>query len=90
MAIFLVAACSTAPYTGRRQVILVSEGEEAALGDEAYSHVLRDSVTTHQPEAERIVRKVGERIAQVADKPQVRKPWAVIESALTSGVNPDK
>ena len=75
MAICLVAACSAAPYTGRRQVILVSEGEEVALEDEAYSHVPPDGVITHQPGAERIVHKVGERIARVADKPPVRKPW---------------
>jgi predicted Zn-dependent protease len=75
---FLVWSCSSAPYTGRRQVILVSEGQETALGDDAYKHVLRDSVITHNPDAERIVRKVGERIAAVANKSDYKWEFSVI------------
>ena len=74
----LIWSCSTAPYTGRRQVILVSEGQETALGDDAYKHVLRDSVITHNADAERIVRKVGERIAAVANKPDYKWEFTVI------------
>jgi predicted Zn-dependent protease len=74
----LIWSCSTAPFTGRRQVILVSEGQETALGEDAYKHVLRDSVVTHNPEAERIVRKVGERIAAVANKPDYKWEFTVI------------
>ena len=73
-----VWSCATAPYTGRRQVILVSEGQEISLGDDAYKHALRDSVITHNPDAERIVRKVGERIAAVADKPEYKWEFTVI------------
>lgn len=74
----LVWSCATAPYTGRSQVILVSEGQETALGDDAYKHVLRDSVITRSPDAERIVRKVGERIAAVANKPEYKWEFTVI------------
>ncbi len=74
----IVWSCSAAPYTGRSQVILVSEGQETALGDDAYKHVLRDSVITRSPDAERIVRKVGERIAAVANKPDYKWEFTVI------------
>jgi len=77
MVLFL-ASCATAPYTGRSQVILVSEGQEVSLGDDAYRHALRDSVITRSPEAERVVRKVGERIAAVANKPEYRWEFTVI------------
>ncbi len=73
-----VWSCSAAPFTGRRQVILVSEGQETALGDDAYKHVLRDSVITRSPDAERIVRKVGERIAAAANKPDYKWEFTVI------------
>ncbi len=76
-------SCSSAPYTGRRQLILVSEGQEASLGDDAYKHVLRDSVILHDPAAERIVRKVGERIAAVANKPEYRWQFTVINDPET-------
>jgi len=73
-----VWSCATAPFTGRRQVILVSEGQEISLGNDAYKHALRDSVITHNPDAERIVRKVGERIAAVANKPEYKWEFTVI------------
>jgi len=76
-------SCSNAPYTGRRQVILVSEGQEISLGDDAYKHVLRDSVITHNPDAERIVRKVGKRIAAVANKPEYQWDFTVINDPET-------
>jgi metalloendopeptidase OMA1, mitochondrial len=78
LSVIFVASCGTAPYTGRSQVILVSEGQEASLGDDAYRHHLRDSVVTHDAEAERIVRKVGERIARAANKPEYKWEFTVI------------
>ncbi len=48
------------------------------MGEEAYRHVLRDSVVSNHPEAVRIVRKVGERIAQAANKPEYRWEFRVI------------
>ena len=83
LALGFFAGCATAPYTGRSQVILVSEGQEMALGDDAYKHILRDSVLTHDAEAERIVRKVGERIARAADKPAYNWEFSVINDPET-------
>jgi metalloendopeptidase OMA1, mitochondrial len=84
LAMLLYAAgCVSAPYTGRSQVILVSEGQEASLGEDAYRHSLRDSVVTHDYDAERIVRKVGERIARVANKPDYRWEFTVINDPET-------
>ncbi|HEV8343279.1 MAG TPA: M48 family metallopeptidase [Candidatus Binatia bacterium] len=74
----LLLSCTTAPYTGRGQLMLVSEGQEVGLGEEAYRHILRDSVVSDNPEALRIVRKVGERIAQAANKPEYKWEFRVI------------
>ena len=37
------AACATVPVTGRRQVILLSEGEERQMGLSSYKEVLKKS-----------------------------------------------
>jgi Zn-dependent protease with chaperone function len=71
--------CATTPYTGRSQFLIVSEGQETGLGEEAYRHILRDSVVSHHGEAERIVRKVGERIARAANKPDYNWEFRVID-----------
>ena len=74
----LTASCVTAPYTGRSQLMLVSESNEMESGDQAYRLILRDSVVTDNTEALRIVRKVGERIARAANKPEYRWEFRVI------------
>lgn len=79
----ILLGCATAPFTGRSQLILVSEGQEASLGDDAYRHALRDSVVSRSPEAERLVRKVGEKIAVAANKPEYKWEFTVINDPET-------
>ena len=74
----LLIGCSTTPYTGRSQFMLVSEGQEVGMGEEAYRHILRESVLSNDPEALRIVRKVGERIARAANKPDYKWEFRVV------------
>jgi predicted Zn-dependent protease len=83
LAVVLIVGCATAPYTGRSQLMLVSEGQEAALGEDAYRHTLRDSVVTHDINAERIVRRVGEKIAAVANKPEYKWEFTIINDPET-------
>jgi len=78
LALFLFS-CTTAPYTGRSQLMLVSEPEEVKLGAEAFTEQLRDSVLSDNAEAYRIVRKVGERIARAANKPDYKWEFRVFD-----------
>jgi metalloendopeptidase OMA1, mitochondrial len=74
----LAAGCATAPYTGRSQFMLVSEGQEMTSGEQAYRQILRDSVLSDSSEGLRLVRKVGERIARAANKPEYKWEFRVI------------
>lgn len=78
-----IFGCATAPYTGRSQVMLVSAGQETALGEDAYRHSLRDSVVMRDADTERIVRKVGERIAAAANKSDYKWEFTVINDPET-------
>jgi len=59
--------------------MIISESTEIRQGEEAYRAILRQSVISHTPEAMRIVRKVGERIARVAKKPNYKWEFNVID-----------
>ena len=83
LGVIFIIGCATAPYTGRNQFIVVSEGQEASLGDEAYRQTLRDSVVTHDTNAEHIVRRVGEKIAAVANKPEYKWEFTIINDPET-------
>ncbi|NIO11733.1 MAG: M48 family metalloprotease [Deltaproteobacteria bacterium] len=81
LAVVLVflAACTTAPITGRSQLILIPESTEISQGQQAYKAILRQSVISRNAEAQRLVRKVGEKIARVANKPNYRWEFTVID-----------
>ncbi|MCK9239587.1 MAG: M48 family metallopeptidase [Desulfocurvus sp.] len=67
-----LAACATAPYTGRSQFILVSAGQEARLGAEAAKEVLaKEKISTDKAKIER-VRRIGGRIAAAS---QAEQAW---------------
>jgi predicted Zn-dependent protease len=74
-----VAACATVPFTNRRQVILVSAGEEAALGAEAYEQITRHHRVIHGTHAAEAVADVGRRIAAVSGRPDFQWEFALLE-----------
>ena len=63
--IALAAGCETVPVTGRSEIVLLSEGEEAKLGGEAYQQILTKSKLSTNAAQNEMVRRVGSRIAAV-------------------------
>jgi predicted Zn-dependent protease len=65
----VAVACQTVPITGRSQVLLLSEGEETKLGQEAYRQILAQSRLSADPALNGLVTRVGSRIAAVTGRP---------------------
>jgi len=66
----LLAACETAPVTGRSQLMLVSENEERQMGEQAYNQLLsREPQIRDGGWATTTVDRVGRRIADAAENP---------------------
>ncbi|MDG2130798.1 MAG: M48 family metallopeptidase [Fuerstiella sp.] len=72
--------CQSVPVSERRQLLLVSEAEENQLGLTAYQEVLKSEPVTSNETAADIVRRVGQRIAAVADRPDFDWEFNVIEA----------
>jgi predicted Zn-dependent protease len=79
----LTVACSTVPYTDRTRVILVSRGEEMRLGVQAYQETLEHAPLCQDPGKVALVRRVGARIAAVADCPDFQWEFNLIEDPRT-------
>lgn len=77
--LFGIAACATVPYTQRSQLILMSQSEELQLGAAAYQEVLKKQPVARDPAVNAIVRRVGERIAEAADKPTYDWEFTVVD-----------
>jgi predicted Zn-dependent protease len=73
----LLAACESAPVTGRSQLMLVSESEERQMGERAYNELLaRELEVRDGGWAVTTVDRVGRRIADAAEHPPANM-WKV-------------
>ena len=79
LALLGLLACTRAPYTRRSQLILVSPKEENELGARAFKEVVSKSRVDAAPGVNRPVEEVGQRIARVAERPDYRWQFAVID-----------
>jgi len=84
---FLIAAgaglsqgCATVEGTGRKQLMIISEGQEQQLGADAYRDVLSKEEVSKDTHMTAVVRRVGQRIAAVCNRPNFAWEFNLIES----------
>ncbi len=75
----IIAACATAPYTDRSQFIIVSASQEVSMGAQAAQQVKQKEHVSQDKAAGSRVRGIGERIAKVANRPDFKWEFTVIE-----------
>src|SRR5262245_7340824 len=80
--LLLIVACTQAPFTKRSQLILVSTEEETKLGAQAYREVLAKSPTVNSDHFVTPVRRIGERLARAAQRPDYKWEFAVIDDPM--------
>jgi predicted Zn-dependent protease len=72
-------ACQSVQQTGRSQFIVVSEAQERELGDQAYQDILKKSAPSGRSDWQAQLRRVGQRIAAVAERPEYKWEFNVIQ-----------
>jgi len=72
LAAALLGGCTTAPETGRQQLLLISPSQEAQLGLQAFQDVKRSEPIVASGKSAEMVRQVGQRIAKVAPLPNAQ------------------
>lgn len=78
-ALLVMSACASAPYTGRRQLLLTSEGHENTLGYQAFSQLKQQEKVSRNPKLNEMVTRVGQRIAAAANRPDYKWEFVVFE-----------
>jgi predicted Zn-dependent protease len=73
--------CRSAPITGRKQLMAIPEPHEMSLGDTTYREILSEHPMSTDQAAIRMVNRVGQRIAAVADVPDYNWEFRVIAAA---------
>jgi predicted Zn-dependent protease len=75
----LLAACSTVKETGRSQLNLLSPSQEASLGMQAFTDIKGKGKINRDAQLNARVRRVGERIASVANVPGAQWEFVVFD-----------
>jgi predicted Zn-dependent protease len=71
--VIVSAACATNPVTGKRQMSLLSEAEELAIGQQQDAEIRREMGVYDDPELQRYVNDIGQSLARVSHRPNL--PW---------------
>lgn len=74
----LLAGCTTVPETGRRQVMLLSPNQEAAMGLSAFADIKKGEKISRDPVANARVQRVGKRIAQSVGRDLPHAEWEFV------------
>lgn len=80
---FFLTGCPKVPVTGRHSLILLPESEELTLGMDSYRQVLTQAKLSKDPAAVALVRRVGERIAKISDRPDYAWEYNLIDEPKT-------
>lgn len=78
VSVSFVSGCSTVPVTGRRELNLVSAGQETQLGLSSFDQLKKDTPISHDPAVNDLVQRVGKRIAAVASKDMPDAQWEFV------------
>jgi predicted Zn-dependent protease len=77
--LIFAAACATNPVTGKKEITLVSEAQEIAMGQQADAEVRREMGMYDDPELQRYVSEIGNRLAQLSHRPNLPWQFAVVD-----------
>lgn len=81
-AVVLIVSCSTTPVTGRKQLNLVSAGDEVKLGLTSFEELKTNTPISHDSAMNAMVQRVGKRVALAAsnDLPNAQWEFVVFDS----------
>jgi predicted Zn-dependent protease len=76
----LAAACATNPVTGKKQISLLSEAEEAAIGQQQDVEIRREMGVYDDQGLQRYVSEIGQDIARASHRPNLPWTFTIVDS----------
>jgi predicted Zn-dependent protease len=78
-----ISSCATVPYTNRKAFIMLTPYEETYLGEQAFIEVKNNSKLSNNYLENDLIKKVGEKIALAANKPDYKWEFILIDDTAT-------
>ena len=76
----LTAACATNPVTGKKQMSLLSEAEELAIGQQQDAEIRREMGVYDDAELQRYVSDIGQELARNSHRPNLPWTFTIVDS----------
>jgi predicted Zn-dependent protease len=73
-------ACATNPVSGKKQVVLISEAQEIAMGRQGDQEVRQEMGVYDDPELQRYVEDIGLELARDSHRPNLPWTFAIVDS----------
>jgi predicted Zn-dependent protease len=80
LAVSVAAACATNPVTGKKQMTLLSEAEELAIGQQQDQEIRREMGVYDDPELQRYVDDIGQQLARRSHRPSLPWSFTIVDS----------
>jgi predicted Zn-dependent protease len=77
---FLFNSCARNPVTGKKQVVLLSEAQEIAMGKEADPQIVAQFGLYPDSSLQRFIREKGTRMAAISHRPNLAYEFKVLDS----------
>ncbi|HEV8579231.1 MAG TPA: M48 family metalloprotease [Thermoanaerobaculia bacterium] len=85
LAVLLVLlSCSTNPATGKRQLALISEEQEIAMGREADQQVQQQLGLYNDAELQSYVNRIGQKLAAASERPNLQWTFRVVDDPVVN------
>jgi predicted Zn-dependent protease len=76
-----LSSCAVNPVTGERQLALISEQQEIAMGKQYHPEILREMPPYENEALQRYVEGIGQRLAKSSHRPELPWTFTVVDSA---------
>ncbi|OGX89266.1 peptidase M48 [Hymenobacter lapidarius] len=81
-AILLLSGCAVNPVTGKKEVILVSEGQEVAMGAQSDPAVTAQFGLYQDPKMQKFIDEKGQKMAAISHRSNLKYQFKVVDSPV--------
>jgi predicted Zn-dependent protease len=79
-----LGSCARNPVTGKREIMLVSEGQEIQMGREAAKQIPEELGLVEDPEIQGMVQTLGLQMARASERPDLPWEFHVVDSPVVN------
>lgn len=80
--VFIINSCAKNPVTGKRQVVLMSEAQEIAMGQEADPQIIAQYGLYQDSTLQRFINEKGKAMAAISHRPNLQYHFRVVDSDI--------